>query len=258
MEASMKNLCHLLLGFFILVNLSLQAMNHEQQQKLNQQFFAAFEKGDISNVTTLIQAGADVNTQDQDGHTLLHMAVDGGHVDLASFLLKHGADINKADKNRWTSLYIATQKNYLTLAHILNLFNTPAMQAFRVDPKRYLEEHSADECTLGATLLHFAVLCNNADIVQELLKEKAAVLAGDERKHSPLMYALWFGHTAIAQELINTLAEQRKGNVVGALTLGDLEDRCTLSYITQKNYRFLNYLITQHRLLRSPTIINNG
>jgi ankyrin repeat protein len=141
------------------------------------------------------------------------------------------------------------------------------MQAFRTNPKKYLEEHSIDECTLGATLLHFAVFCNKPHVVTALLNkaitkrkhkiqkttyERSPVFAGDDRNHSPLLYALWFGHTAIAQNLVETLVQQRKDNLLGALTLSDTNDRCILSYIAQNHYRFLNDLITHHGLLTQP------
>jgi ankyrin repeat protein len=412
----MKILSSFLLGLTILVSLSLQAMNHEQQEELNQQLFEAVKKDDLSNVTALLQAGADVNTEDENGssplhyaaykghanvvalllthgayidkvtnngttslhfavdyghadvvillishgasinkanhlgetpfhyavdqgyanivtlllkhgaqidesdkcgqtplhlaidyghvdvvtlllnhgaqvdkgdthdYTPLHYAVCDGHVDVVTLLLKHGASVNEGDDEGWiplhwaahkgytnialvllnhsdqpdktdilgqTPLHLAAKYDYTTTAHLLKIFSTLSMQAFRTNPTRYLEEHPLDERTLDATPLHFAVLCNKPAIVKALLKRELAILDGDDRKHSPLLYALWFSHTAIAQELINALAQQRGGNLLGALTLGDTKDRCALSYIAQHHYRFLNYLITQHQLLVS-------
>jgi ankyrin repeat protein len=382
----MKIVHHLLLGFTILINLPLQAINHEnQQEELNQQLLEAAQKSDVSNITTLLKAGADINAKDRDGYTPLHYATVDGHVDVVTLLLehgahvdevngedetplylavqsgctdvvtlllKHGAEINstnwygltplccaagagdvdvvrlllqhkasfdKANNYGWTPLhgaaaeghvdvvalllnhsarvdrtdkrggtplhkaanwghaavvtlllnhdahvnkvdkfgeiplYRAVMNNHLTTAHLLKVFSTPELQAFRADPKKYLEEHSLDERFMGATLLHFAVLCNKPAIVTALLKEKAAILAGDDSSHSPLLYALWFGYIAIAQELIKILAQQRKGNVVGALTLTDTNGSCALSYIAENRYRFLNYLITHHQFLASVT-----
>jgi ankyrin repeat protein len=40
----------------------------------------------------LVEHGADVQSEDNDGLTSLHMAVLKEHVDLARFLVDHGAD----------------------------------------------------------------------------------------------------------------------------------------------------------------------
>jgi 26S proteasome non-ATPase regulatory subunit 10 len=209
----------------------------------------AVGNGHAAVVTLLLNHGAQINGINLVGQTPLHRVTCSGHVAVAVLLLRYGTQVDKIDKYGYSPLHYATEQNYLTTAHLIQIFSTPGLQAFRADPKRYLEEYPADERILGAAPLHFAVLSNKLDIVQVLLKKKPTILVGDERKHSPLLYALWFGHTAVAQELINTLAQQRGGNVVGALTLGDAKGRCILSYIAQKDYRFLNYLITQHRLL---------
>jgi ankyrin repeat protein len=247
----MKHLHRLLLVLSVLGSLPLQAMNSERQEQLNQQLLRAIQKGDVPNVTALLQAGADVNAQGPSGNTPLHLAADQGHVNVAILLLEHGAYVDQANWHGETPLYWTVAHGHAATVYLLNLFGTPLMQAFRTNPTRYLEEHPLDERTLDATPLHFAVLCNKPAIVTALLKEKVAILAGDARNHSPLLYALWFGHTAVAQELINTLAQQRAASVLGALTLGK-KNRCALSYIAQKDYCFLNYLITHHQLLTQP------
>jgi len=42
----------------------------------------------------LIEHGADVNAQDDNKSTPLHLASSGGHVELAQVLIEHGANVN--------------------------------------------------------------------------------------------------------------------------------------------------------------------
>lgn len=54
----------------------------------------AVESNNIELVTTLIQAGADVNKKDSNGHTPLHLAVYFGKKEIMKLLLEAGADVN--------------------------------------------------------------------------------------------------------------------------------------------------------------------
>ncbi|KAK8246888.1 ankyrin repeat protein, partial [Phyllosticta capitalensis] len=61
----------------------------------------------------LLYAGADPNTQDYGGYTLMHLAIDYANIDeLVKMLLDKGADINM--KNNWgeTPLYGAAARGY--------------------------------------------------------------------------------------------------------------------------------------------------
>ena len=49
---------------------------------------------DLEGVRTLIQAGVDVNTQDENGMTALMIAAKNGGTDLIEELVKAGADMN--------------------------------------------------------------------------------------------------------------------------------------------------------------------
>lgn len=55
----------------------------------------ACKKGNVRDVTQLLQRGADPNEADFCGFTCLHEAALAGHTDVAKILLEHGADVNK-------------------------------------------------------------------------------------------------------------------------------------------------------------------
>ncbi len=59
-------------------------------------FFAAVSRGDIKNVESLLQQGADVNMKDAEGRTALMKACHDGDTDMAGFLIEKGAHVNGA------------------------------------------------------------------------------------------------------------------------------------------------------------------
>jgi len=50
--------------------------------------------GHVDLARMLVEHGADVSAQEEDGWTALHWASDYGHVDLAQMLVEHGADVS--------------------------------------------------------------------------------------------------------------------------------------------------------------------
>ncbi len=67
----------------------------------------AISKGDISQVRSLIDGGANVNEAGHDGVTPLIAAVAHERLDAAQLLIEHGADVNLADSSRNTPLMVA-------------------------------------------------------------------------------------------------------------------------------------------------------
>ena len=67
----------------------------------------AISKGDIGQVRSLIDGGANVNEAGRDGVTPLIAAVAHERLDAAQLLIEHGADVNLADASRNTPLMVA-------------------------------------------------------------------------------------------------------------------------------------------------------
>jgi len=57
----------------------------------------AAENGDLIEVQTALENGANPNAKDNDGWTPLHWAAQDGHVEIVKILLERGADPRIAD-----------------------------------------------------------------------------------------------------------------------------------------------------------------
>ena len=67
----------------------------------------ATERNNIGWVNLFIQAGADVNKQDEDGNTALIFAAELGHSSCLSLVIQAGARVNKPNINKETALMFA-------------------------------------------------------------------------------------------------------------------------------------------------------
>ncbi|MCA7010841.1 ankyrin repeat domain-containing protein [Wolbachia endosymbiont of Tribolium confusum] len=176
-------------------------MNETQQQELNEQIFAAVKEKNVEKISSLIEAGAAVNTSGQDGRTPLHFATEDGHVETISTLLKaKGIDVNALDQEYGRiPLHFAAENS-------------------RVDVVKLLIEKGADVNAAdqdGRTPLHFTVENGHRDIVKLLIKKGADVNAADQDGKTPLHFAAENDHKDVVRLLIKVgagiNAENRDG-----------------------------------------------
>jgi ankyrin repeat protein len=67
----------------------------------------------------LIECGANVNSQDTNNQTPLHLASANGYLKVAQLLLDHGADVEAQDKYEMTSLHLASQYGHQEIVRLL-------------------------------------------------------------------------------------------------------------------------------------------
>ena len=79
----------------------------------------AISKGDIHQVRSLLDGGANVNEAGRDGVTPLIAAVAHERLDAAQLLIEHGADVNLADSSRNTPLMVAADASPAPLIRLL-------------------------------------------------------------------------------------------------------------------------------------------
>ena len=76
--------------------------------------------GDLARVRWLLERGANVNAQVEDGATSLILACFNGHLEVVRELLGRGANVNAArTSNGWTSLMAACSRGHLEIARLL-------------------------------------------------------------------------------------------------------------------------------------------
>ncbi|KAM3718779.1 Protein phosphatase 1 regulatory subunit 12A [Dirofilaria immitis] len=88
---------------------SVRKLSHELKVKFTDEdiFLSACLSGDLEEVQTLLNDGANINTTTVDGLTALHQAVIDGKPKMVQFLVKHGANVNAQDNEGWTPLHAA-------------------------------------------------------------------------------------------------------------------------------------------------------
>ena len=77
------------------------------------------QAGDLAEVERLLEAGADVNSQNNDGRTTLLLASDWGHSKIVELLLSAGADVNLQNDWDWTALMYASDRDHTEIVELL-------------------------------------------------------------------------------------------------------------------------------------------
>ncbi|KJV77903.1 ankyrin [Orientia tsutsugamushi] len=150
----------------------------------------------------LLSNGANVNAQDNDGHTALHLVVDTIQVyyeffekyptycnDHIALLLKYNADVNIEDSQGNTPLSDAVECRCIEPLAIMLKHNSTGIN------KKYDE---------GETLLHIAVRNKIIDIIQLLIDYGADIDAKDDNGMTTIDYAAKSGNA----DVFNFLTEQ--------------------------------------------------
>jgi len=75
-------------------------------------------------VRLLVERGADVNAQDEEGRIALIHATEGGNTEVVQILLDKGADRSVKDRNGHTALMIAEVRDRVQIAELLKNTNS--------------------------------------------------------------------------------------------------------------------------------------
>jgi ankyrin repeat protein len=70
-------------------------------------------------VQLLLENGADFNSQDEDGRSVLHCAISGNKEEIVRMILEKGPDVNREDILGDTPLHDATSEGYETSIRLL-------------------------------------------------------------------------------------------------------------------------------------------
>lgn len=140
------------------------------------------------NVIDLLRRGMDVNTTDQQGNTLLMIAVREKNLDLARFLLDNRANAHKRNRYGDTALMLAALQGHEEIVKLL--------LERKVDPNQ-----------AGWNALHYAAFENRTKIASQLLAAGADVNALAPNGSTALMLAAKRGHLETVRLLVDAKAE---------------------------------------------------
>jgi len=154
-------------------------------------FFQASENGNFDELQTLIQAGIDVNTQDEYGKTALIWVTRKGHSACIPLLIEAGADVNVRDKNGWTALMYAAfhgRSKFISL-----LIELGADVKARDDN--------------GWFALIYAAMYGNSDCISLLIEAGCDLNARDTYGNTVLVFAIWNNNMVCIRILIESGAD---------------------------------------------------
>ena len=185
-----------------------------------QSLFEALRQGEMTKVRAAINNGADVNSRDEGGNTLLMQAALYGTAADLEFLVAHGADVNAANKGGHTALMRALPD----LAKI-----------------KFLVEHGArvNAVTSGGNtpLLIAAGLPSAEEVVRYLVQKGADIKSSNGQGLDAIMVAAGKGAAGSLKILLDagaSGASQRRSMAPLPPRPGTVFDQATVDRLKEK------------------------
>lgn len=175
------------------------------------QMFEAAESGDLAQLQQAIEAGADVNAEDENGAAPIGWAASEGHVEAVRALIAAGADIHWQAANGLTALNVAVAGGEREITRLL------IEAGAAVDERITGVEAPAD--LKGATPLMVALRLGQPETASDLIGLGADVNARTNDGGSPILEAARYGDGAIAAVLMEAGANPSAQNNQGITPL---------------------------------------
>jgi len=155
---------------------------------------AAYD-GDFDKVKEIIEGDPDqINVQDEQGFTPLHLASGKGHTEIVEFLLSHGAEteleIHVGETPLMLAAWYAGDGKYETIKALL---------------EHGAKAHHKNED--GATALHRAAMYSGKEVINLLISYGADVNARKEYQITPLHQAAMLKNIDAAKALVDNGAD---------------------------------------------------
>ncbi len=173
-------------------------LNAQEQEGYTALHIAMHDEGDIETFKKLLELGAEIEIRDMFKKTPLHQACEWGLAEYVSALLENGADVN------------VLSDQYRKLTPLVS-----AMQARRVDHNtkkeivKMLLEHDADpNMAVSQFTPIFSCRDKMVDVAKLLISHKANVNAVNANGTSPLMAFAQDGYKNLVELLLNHGADK--------------------------------------------------
>ncbi|KAJ7998872.1 hypothetical protein DPEC_G00209470 [Dallia pectoralis] len=164
---------------------------------------ASVERRMMGDIQELVTEGEDVNHQDSQGATLLHITAANGYVQAAELLLEGGARMDLRDSDGWQPLHAAACWGQMHIAELL------VSHGASLNAKTYLEETPID-------------LCED--------EEFRAILLDLKHKHDSIMKSQLKHKTSLCRR---TSSAGSRGKVVRRASLSDRHNLRVKEYETE-------------------------
>jgi ankyrin repeat protein len=100
------------------------------QDEINRKLLDASQEGNLKNVKSLRDRGANVNAENWEKKTPLHLAAFYGRTGAARLLIGRGAQVDAEDVDKWTPLHLAAATGHTEIARLLILNGADPSKAF--------------------------------------------------------------------------------------------------------------------------------
>jgi ankyrin repeat protein len=193
-------------------NLFPNSIREDQKTKA---LFLASQNGHLNIVEKLIEKGAEVNAFNQDGVTVLGIAIFRGQIETVKALIQNGAEINKGTRNGNTPIMVAALSQEIDVINIL-IENGAELEAVDKNKKN---------------ALMYAALGGSSETIALLMKTgKINIDAVDEDGNTALMLAASEGNTKAVNTLIKYGANTNIANKNGldALKIAKVKNNATV------------------------------
>lgn len=161
----------------------------------DQKLLHAAQTGDVAAVQYLFnnEKSLNIDVQDSDGDTPLHLAITDGYEDIVQILLEHSANISMVNRAKSTPLHQASYwERIKVVQNLLKQKQKPNINAQDSD---------------GDTALHLAIYKDCGEVVQILLEHDASVTIANNNIHTPLHLASSFEQAGVVQKLLKHKAK---------------------------------------------------
>lgn len=211
---------------------------------LDYNLMIAAAKGYEQEITRLVEKGADIFAETNQGATPLIFAVSDNQTKVAEMLIDYGSDVNKVTSQDVTPLLISVRNQNPEIAEALIRAGADidASDKYGATPLHYASvygyrdiadillyyEASPDKKTKeGSTPLLASIWAGNADIADLLIQNGANMEARDNEGYTPFLMAAQNGDTLLMQLLFEKGVDIYATNALhhNALTLAIIADQ---------------------------------